>query len=66
MTGGVGFEAVRRSYGKHFIGKWPEDTEITPVSRTVGGGPVVDEVVVSFTHDIEMDHLSRGKRCLRR
>jgi carboxymethylenebutenolidase len=56
MTGGVGFEEVRRFYGQHFIGKWPADTEITPVSRTVGEDQVVDEVVVSFTHDIEMDH----------
>jgi carboxymethylenebutenolidase len=56
MTGGVGFEEVRRFYGQHFIGKWPEDTEITPVSRTVGEEQVVDEIVVSFTHDIEMDH----------
>jgi carboxymethylenebutenolidase len=57
MTGGVGFEDVRRFYGEHFIGKWPEDTEIRPVSRTVGEDQVVDEVVVSFTHNIEMDHL---------
>ena len=56
MTGGVGLEEVRRFYGQHFIGKWPEDTAITPISRTVGEEQVVDEVVVSFTHDIEMDH----------
>jgi carboxymethylenebutenolidase len=57
MTGGVGFEQVRRFYGQHFIGKWPEDTEITPISRTVGDDQVIDEIVVSFTHDIEMDQL---------
>jgi carboxymethylenebutenolidase len=56
MTGGVGVEELRRFYGQHFIGKWPEDTAITPVSRTVGEDQVVDEIVVSFTHDIEMDH----------
>jgi carboxymethylenebutenolidase len=56
MTGGVGFDEVRHFYGQHFIGKWPQDTEITPVSRTVGEDQVVDEIVVSFTHDIEMDH----------
>jgi carboxymethylenebutenolidase len=60
MTGGVGFEGVRRFYGDHFIGKWPEDTQITPVSRTVGDDQVVDELVLSFTHDIEMDHLLPG------
>jgi carboxymethylenebutenolidase len=60
MTGGVGAEAVRRFYGEHFIGKWPRDIEITPVSRTVGEDQVVDELVLSFTHDIEMDQLLPG------
>ncbi len=44
----------------HFIGKWPEDTEITPVSRTVGADQVVDELVISFTHDTEMDAILPG------
>jgi carboxymethylenebutenolidase len=57
MTGGVGREEVRAFYGRHFIGKWPADIEITPVSRTVGEVQVVDELVLSFTHDIEMDQL---------
>jgi carboxymethylenebutenolidase len=60
MTGGVGFDEVRRFYGQHFIGKWPEDTEITPVSRTVGEEQVVDEIIVSFTHDVEMDTMLPG------
>ena len=60
MTGGVGATAVREFYGAHFIGKWPKDTEITPVSRTVGEDRVVDELVLSFTHDIEMDQLLPG------
>jgi carboxymethylenebutenolidase len=60
MTGGVGFDAVRDFYGRHFIGKWPEDTTIAPVSRTVGADQVVDELVISFTHDIEMDALLPG------
>jgi carboxymethylenebutenolidase len=60
MTGGVGSEGVRRFYGEHFIGKWPQDTEITPVSRTVGEHRVVDEIVVSFTHDVEMDAVLPG------
>jgi carboxymethylenebutenolidase len=57
MTGGVGAEAVRQFYGNHFIGKWPRDIEITRVSRTIGADQVVDELVLSFTHDIEMDQL---------
>jgi len=60
MTGGVGFDGVRRFYEDHFIGKWPQDIEITPVSRTVGEDQVVDELVLSFTHDIEMDQLLPG------
>jgi carboxymethylenebutenolidase len=60
MTGGVGATAVREFYGAHFIGKWPQDIEITPVSRTVGESQVVDELVLSFTHDIEMPQLLPG------
>jgi carboxymethylenebutenolidase len=60
MTGGVGFESVRQFYGDHFIGKWPRDVGITPVSRTVGENQVVDELVLSFTHDIEMPQLLPG------
>jgi carboxymethylenebutenolidase len=60
MTGGVGREEVRAFYGQHFIGKWPADIEITPVSRTVGETQVVDELVLSFTHDIEMPQLLPG------
>ena len=60
MTGGVGFEDVRRFYGEHFIGKWPHDIAITPVSRTVGEKQVVDELVLAFTHDIEMPQLLPG------
>jgi carboxymethylenebutenolidase len=60
MTGGVGFEGVRQFYGAHFIGKWPKDIEIKPVSRTIGEDQVVDELVLSFTHDIEMDQLLPG------
>ena len=60
MTGGMGFEGVRQFYGDHFIGKWPKDTGITPISRTVGENQVVDELVLEFTHDIEMPQLLPG------
>jgi carboxymethylenebutenolidase len=60
MTGGVGADGVRAFYGDHFIGKWPADVQITPVSRTVGENQVVDELVLAFTHDIEMDQLLPG------
>lgn len=57
MTGGVGRVGVRRFYARHFIGKWPADMALTPVSRTVGEARVVDEMVVAFTHDVVMDWL---------
>ena len=60
MTGGVGFEGVRQFYREHFIGKWPADITITPVSRTVGESQIVDELVLSFTHDVEMPQLLPG------
>ena len=60
MTGGVGSEGVRQFYGDHFIGRWPHDIEITPVSRTIGENQVVDELVLTFTHDIEMPQLLPG------
>jgi carboxymethylenebutenolidase len=60
MTGGFGREAVRRFHADHFIGKWPADTQVRPVSRTVGQGRVVDELLMSFTHDVEMPAILPG------
>jgi carboxymethylenebutenolidase len=60
MTGGQGCEEVRHFYGTYFIGHWPADLTITPVSRTVGADHVVDEVVLTFTHDIEMPAILPG------
>jgi len=54
MTGGHGTEAVRSFYETRFIGHWPEDIEITLVSRTIGESQLVDELILSFTHDCEM------------
>jgi carboxymethylenebutenolidase len=60
MMGGVGGEAVANFYEKYFIGHWPQDTTITPVSRTVGTDRVVDEMIMSFTHDIPMNTFLPG------
>jgi carboxymethylenebutenolidase len=60
MTGGVGGDAVRAFYGHHFIGRRPADTNIEPVSRTVGQDRVVDELIIRFTHDVEMPVLLPG------
>jgi len=51
---------VRDFYGKVFIGHWPQDTAVQRVSRTVGGGQVVDALVMSFTHDVPIGALLPG------
>jgi carboxymethylenebutenolidase len=60
LTGGVGWQGVRDYYRDHFVGHWPMDTKVIPISRTVGMDQVVDELVVCFTHDIPMDTLLPG------
>ena len=52
LTGGTG--RVERFYRDHFVGHWPDDVQVKSVSRTVGQNRVVDELIVSFTHDREM------------
>jgi carboxymethylenebutenolidase len=54
MTGGKGKSALRVFYGTDFIPCMPPDFKLTDVSRTVGENQLVDEMVISFTHTIEM------------
>ena len=60
MTGGSGGQGVRRFYSEHFINQIPKDAKVTPISRTVGKDQVVDEFIVSFTHDTQWDYLLPG------
>ena len=60
LTGGVGREQLQEFYSKHFIPNMPADTEIVPISRTIGSERLVDELIVRFTHDIEMDWMLPG------
>jgi carboxymethylenebutenolidase len=60
MTGGNGADGVRSFYETWFIGHWPEDAKITLVSRTVGESQLVDELILSFTHDCEMPAILPG------
>jgi carboxymethylenebutenolidase len=55
LTGGVGKEQLGEFYANHFIPHMPADTEIIPVSRTIGAERLVDETIIRFTHDIEID-----------
>ncbi len=62
MTGGVGGSAVRHFYSTYFIPAQPSDTEIVPVSRTVGEDRIVDELIHKFTHTVEMPWMLPGVR----
>jgi carboxymethylenebutenolidase len=60
LTGGSGRDELREFYSKRFIPQMPPDTEMTPVSRTIGEDQIVDEMIFKFTHTIPMDWLLPG------
>jgi carboxymethylenebutenolidase len=60
MTGGVGRKQLTHFYDNYFIPQMPPDTQITPVSRTIGHDCLVDEFVIKFTHSLQMDWLLPG------
>jgi len=60
MTGGFQGQGVRQFYSEHFINQIPKDAKVTPISRTVGKDSVVDEFILSFTHDTRWDYLLPG------
>jgi carboxymethylenebutenolidase len=60
LTGGVGLAELGEFYSRHFIPKMPADTEIVPISRTIGTDRLVDEMIFRFTHTIEMDWMLPG------
>jgi len=60
LTGGVGRDELREFYSQRFIPHMPPDTEMIPVSRTIGNDQLVDEMVFKFTHTIPMDWMLPG------
>jgi carboxymethylenebutenolidase len=60
MTGGVGRAELREFYARHFIPKMPPDMAMTPLSRTIGTDQLVDEMVIKFTHTVEIDWMLPG------
>ena len=60
MTGGVGRKQLTHFYDNYFIPQMPPDTQIIPVSRTIGHDRLVDEFVIKFTHTLQMDWLLPG------
>jgi hypothetical protein len=57
---GTASRRLREFYSRHFIPKMPPDTEIVPISRTIGSDRLVDEMIFRFTHTIEMDWMLPG------
>ena len=60
LTGGLGYDQVYRFYKNNFVGKMPKDIKIKTLSRTVGKDQVVDEIIISFTHDREVEYMLPG------
>ena len=60
MTGGVGRKQLTHFYDRYFIPQMPPDTQIIPISRTIGQDRLVDEFVIKFTHSVQMDWLLPG------
>ena len=59
MAGGEGRGDVHEFYTT-FLGSLPPDIEMVPVTRTIGQGRLVDEMVVKFTHTVPMPWLLPG------
>jgi carboxymethylenebutenolidase len=60
MIGARGREELHDFYANHFLNQIPPDMEMVAVSRTIGQGRVVDELIAHFTHSIRMDWLLPG------
>jgi carboxymethylenebutenolidase len=60
LTGGMGYNEVYTFYSNNFVGKMPSDTKFVQISRTIGKDQVVDELIISFTHDIEIPTMIPG------
>src|SRR5438270_11453126 len=60
LTGGSGKAELREFYATHFIPRMPPNMEMVPISRTIGRDQLVDEMVIKFTHTVEMDWMLPG------
>jgi carboxymethylenebutenolidase len=61
-VGRVGRAAVHEFYANHFLPNIPPDLELTSLSQTFGNDRIVEEMVMSFTHTIDMDWILPGVR----
>jgi carboxymethylenebutenolidase len=60
MIGARGRIELHNFYANHFLSQIPSDMEMVTVSRTIGQGRVVDELIARFTHSIRLDWLLPG------
>jgi serine/threonine protein kinase len=60
MIGARGRVELHDFYANHFLSQIPPDLEMVTVSRTIGQGRVIDELIARFTHSIRMDWLLPG------
>jgi len=60
MVGARGRTELHDFYANHFLNQIPPDMETVPVSRTIGQGRVVDEMIMRFTHSIPLDWVLPG------
>lgn len=60
MTGATGRAALERFYVEEFLPHLPSDLTLTRISRTVDRFRLVDESMVSFTHDRVLPWLLPG------
>ena len=60
MIGARGRIELHDFYANHFLSQIPPDMEMVTVSRTIGQGRVVDELIARFTHSIRMDWILPG------
>jgi len=60
LTGGCGKAELRDFYATHFIPRMPPGMEMVPISRTIGSDQLVDEMVIKFTHSVELDWMLPG------
>src|SRR5262245_34080996 len=56
----IGKQAVRDFYVRQFIPYIPPDLEVIPISQIISEDRIIDEMVVRFTHSLEMDWMLPG------
>lgn len=60
MMSGFQLDGIRKFYTSSFVPFIPDDMQVILVSRTVGTAQLVDEMVLKFTHDVQMDWILPG------